>query len=327
MIKHYKFILLIVLFFNIFFNSNEKLYAQYSITGHVYYSDNLEPVIDGYVYAIVYDYDIGAVVLEDSAALNLNGSYVLTTACPDSVLLYIGWLPTVGNEDFPPTYYPSTIDWTLATKIFPPDNPQNIDIYVQRIIPLSDRLIVTGTVLTVDSIPVSGAVMIAKQDTIFRNVTVTDSAGNFTLDSLSGGTFTIIAGKIGYALDSNTIILSGSYVNSNHVNISLKKAKLIRANLSNKVLRGFYLDQNFPNPFNPATTIRFNVPKWASIGYSVKLTIYDILGREVKILIDQSLKPGSYELSWDASSYSSGIYFYELRTVNFRDVKKMVLIK
>lgn len=85
----------------------------------------------------------------------------------------------------------------------------------------------------------------------------------------------------------------------------------------------FSLSQNYPNPFNPATNIKFDLPK---SGF-VKLTIYDALGREVTTLINSEMKAGSYNANWDASSYSSGIYFYKLETGDFVETKKMVLIK
>jgi hypothetical protein len=59
----------------------------------------------------------------------------------------------------------------------------------------------------------------------------------------------------------------------------------------------------------------------------VHLIIYDILGREVSIPINQEMKPGHYEVEWDGSNYASGVYFYKLMVGNFTDVKKMVLLK
>jgi len=85
----------------------------------------------------------------------------------------------------------------------------------------------------------------------------------------------------------------------------------------------YNLEQNYPNPFNPATTIKFQIPSMSL----VTLKIYDVLGREVKILINEEKAAGRYETEFDASNLSSGIYFYQLRAGNFADSKKMVLIK
>jgi len=93
--------------------------------------------------------------------------------------------------------------------------------------------------------------------------------------------------------------------------------------LSGEVPVKFELYQNYPNPFNPITIIRFDVSA-ASI---VKLAVFDVSGKEISILANEYLKPGVYEYSWDASGYSTGIYFYKLSTEKYSDTKKMALIK
>jgi len=85
----------------------------------------------------------------------------------------------------------------------------------------------------------------------------------------------------------------------------------------------FALHQNYPNPFNPETKINFDIPKSAN----VKLRIFDVLGREVEVLVNENMKPGKYEVSWNALKYASGVYFYELSSGDFRDVKKMMFVK
>lgn len=85
----------------------------------------------------------------------------------------------------------------------------------------------------------------------------------------------------------------------------------------------FMLEQNFPNPFNPVTKIKFQIPK---SGY-VSLEIYDALGRNVTTLVNENLNPGIYEAEWNAVNQPSGIYFYKLVTSEFSEVKKMVLVK
>ncbi|HQF44013.1 MAG TPA: T9SS type A sorting domain-containing protein, partial [Ignavibacteriaceae bacterium] len=94
--------------------------------------------------------------------------------------------------------------------------------------------------------------------------------------------------------------------------------------ISNQILpREFSLEQNYPNPFNPVTTIKYNLPKASEVA----LTIYDVLGREIKTIVNEQQQPGSYEVKWDASNVSSGIYFYQLKTNDYVDMKKMVLLK
>lgn len=94
-------------------------------------------------------------------------------------------------------------------------------------------------------------------------------------------------------------------------------------NISSEIPNGYSLSQNYPNPFNPTTNIRFALPK-AGL---VKLAVYDILGREVETLVSENLNAGTYKVNWEASKYSSGVYFYKLAAANFTETKKMILIK
>jgi len=83
------------------------------------------------------------------------------------------------------------------------------------------------------------------------------------------------------------------------------------------------LSQNYPNPFNPTTIISYNIPSSGS----VKLSVYDVLGRELKVLVNEYQKAGEYNVSFDASNLPSGVYFYRITSGNFTDTKKMTLIK
>ena len=85
------------------------------------------------------------------------------------------------------------------------------------------------------------------------------------------------------------------------------------------------LYQNYPNPFNPSTKFRFEIP--AGGNDPVQLRIYDMLGREVRTLVNQNLKPGIYEAELNAADMPCGVYFYELRKGKFADTKKMILLK
>jgi hypothetical protein len=83
------------------------------------------------------------------------------------------------------------------------------------------------------------------------------------------------------------------------------------------------LGQNYPNPFNPKTTIVYEVHS----RQSVRLSVYDLLGREVATLVNETKAPGTYEVSWDATGQSSGIYFYRLIAGSFVETKKLVLVR
>jgi hypothetical protein len=99
--------------------------------------------------------------------------------------------------------------------------------------------------------------------------------------------------------------------------------------ISSVVPEDFSLSQNYPNPFNPVTKIKFDIPPLSSLGegLGVRFVVYDILGREITTLVNEHLQPGTYEVEWDGSNYSSGVYFYKLITTGFSETRKMMLVK
>ena len=85
----------------------------------------------------------------------------------------------------------------------------------------------------------------------------------------------------------------------------------------------FQLFQNYPNPFNPSTRIQY------AIGSKqfVSIKVYDILGSEIATLVNEELLTGEYEIEFDATGLTSGIYFYQIKTGNFINTKKMILLR
>ena len=91
----------------------------------------------------------------------------------------------------------------------------------------------------------------------------------------------------------------------------------------NPLIQDYFLSQNYPNPFNPSTTIAFTIAEYGL----VSLKIYDILGREVSVLLNEEKSPGTYQILFNAKGLASGIYFYRLTTSGFHQTKKMILLK
>ena len=93
----------------------------------------------------------------------------------------------------------------------------------------------------------------------------------------------------------------------------------------------FRLYQNYPNPFNPSTKIKFSIPakvKSAEGGQTkVTLKVFDVLGNEIAVLIDENKSPGSYEVEFSGAGLSSGIYFYRIQAEGFIATKKMMVLK
>jgi len=85
----------------------------------------------------------------------------------------------------------------------------------------------------------------------------------------------------------------------------------------------FELSQNYPNPFNPTTNIKLQIPKAGN----VKLTVFDVTGKEVAILVNENLSAGEYKVDFNATGLTNGVYFYRIETAGFTEVKKMMLVK
>ena len=94
-------------------------------------------------------------------------------------------------------------------------------------------------------------------------------------------------------------------------------------NISFEVPKEFSLSQNYPNPFNPVTKFRFQITEQSD----VRITVYDASGREIETVVNSQLRPGTYEADWNASKYSSGVYFYKMNAGDFSQTIKMVLVK
>lgn len=122
----------------------------------------------------------------------------------------------------------------------------------------------------------------------------------------------------------NTSCVSKCHYQGNLLGVSI----LTSIPVSNELPKTFALEQNYPNPFNPSTEIRFAIPKQSN----VKLVIYDIMGRAIATLINESLPAGSYKTMWngksdDGPAFSSSVYFYHIQAGSFTATKKMMLLK
>jgi hypothetical protein len=85
----------------------------------------------------------------------------------------------------------------------------------------------------------------------------------------------------------------------------------------------YSLWQNFPNPFNPSTKIKYSVPQFSN----VELKLFDVLGNEIETLVDEEKTAGTYEVTWYAVQLPSGVYFYQLKASGYLETKKMILLR
>jgi hypothetical protein len=103
---------------------------------------------------------------------------------------------------------------------------------------------------------------------------------------------------------------------------SYKKFTVVKDYKGN-IPNNFILSQNFPNPFNPATTISYSIPQ---MGF-VTIKVFDVLGNEIATLVNEQKAVGDYKINFNANKYASGVYFYQLKTHNIVLTKKMVLLR
>jgi len=203
--------------------------------------------------------------------------------------------------------------WNFTTIPFPPSLPNLIS-------PLNNSVVNTLTpVLNWDSILTATNYRIAiSTDSTFASA-VLDTSG------IINSHYMVPAGKL---LNNNSYFWKVKAINaggaSNWSTVWRFSVNVVGINSISTVLPTKYkLYNNYPNPFNPATKIKFDLPK---NGFT-KLIIYDITGREITVLVNSNLNAGTYEYQWNASNLSSGVYFYRLEAGEFLEVKKMILIK
>jgi len=151
-----------------------------------------------------------------------------------------------------------------------------------------------------------------------------DNGANWTLDNTGMYLYPFISA----ILTTSTKIFAGTYNNSVWMRTLGEVTGIIKH--KPEIISAFSLFQNYPNPFNPVTTIKFEVPETSHI----KLSVFDVTGKLLETLIDREMTASSYEITWNADKYSSGVYFYRLEarqagssTGDYNDIKKMVLIK
>ena len=139
----------------------------------------------------------------------------------------------------------------------------------------------------------------------------------------------LIRGDGSYSfLDTNVKAGLTYYYEVENVSLMGQSSRFTLTSIKTPVPQKFELYQNYPNPFNPSTEIKFDIPAASA----VYLSIYNILGREVRVLVDNYLSAGTFTIIWDGrddtgTPVSSGLYFYRFSADNFSERRKMILLK
>jgi hypothetical protein len=144
----------------------------------------------------------------------------------------------------------------------------------------------------------------------------------FVRDNGSSSSDDRVSGMVVTGPDNIYITGSAIFGNTNFYTIRYSNTNSVRP-VSGEVPKSYSLEQNYPNPFNPSTKFNFDLPQ----NTHVNITVFDMLGREVEMLVDNDMKAGKYEVTWNASNAGSGVYFYKLTTSSYTETKKMILQK
>ncbi|NOY57647.1 MAG: T9SS type A sorting domain-containing protein, partial [Calditrichaeota bacterium] len=131
----------------------------------------------------------------------------------------------------------------------------------------------------------------------------------------------ILSDSFDLTAGAHTLTLVGSEFNVDYIQFIQEIASSVSKR--NELPQGFALEQNYPNPFNPTTNINFSLGKVTN----VELTVFNVLGQKVATLVNQRMPAGTYDVTWDASNVTSGLYFYIMKAGNFTVTRKMMVIK
>ena len=221
-------------------------------------------------------------------------------------------------NDYRPEFYDDKIDWHEADPVTP--DAENINFALA--VPEEGPRVLSGQI-TEQSMPVSGAIVIAMQDGEVNAVTASYPDGYYSFDAIAPGDYTLMT--IGPSESEGSIEVSAVYDDVYDADIVLSPTSV---DGNDALPTATALNQNFPNPFNATTNIGFYL---ANDGHA-ELAIYDLLGRKVVELASENLAAGSHTFMWNGQDsngkqVSSGMYLYVLKTADQTFSNRMVLLK
>ncbi len=181
---------------------------------------------------------------------------------------------------------------------------------------------IRGKVLDQNGVPVIDAyVYVYNKNKEVVSYSFTDNNGEYNISGITPGVYSVGVNEYGYEEGENDNVAAGTEPGT--ADFTLANSENVTNVETKDVPTSFTLNQNYPNPFNPTTNISFAIAEKGK----VQLKVYDIIGKEIKTLVNGELNAGVYNLTFDASNLPSGIYIYEIRTNKFLASKKMLLLK
>lgn len=315
-----------------FYISMWKKVVTYSVSGFVKYYGTSTPVTSGKVYAIRLDLYTKEILFLDSAEIQSDGSYLLPKVRSDSVYI-IAYPNSTTTQDYIPTYYPSSPIWENATRFVLIHNETDKNIFVKPIQTIPGQPYTMSGKLHLNYLPYgytsgqgmkfkAGSIISLKLSGVYKSFSISNRFEDYRVLNLANGNYEVTVTRLGYASKYANVIVNNNNIVNYIINLDTSYNPT-SVTYKPEIPEGFSLSQNYPNPFNPVTMIKFGVPNLSFI----KLTITDILGREVRTIVSEDKQPGTYEILFNASGLTSGTYFYTLESGDFRETKKLVLLK
>lgn len=309
--------------FTLTYNDND---LDNSISGTVFFDD--EPLINSQCTVIGFatsdDWANGGLHIAASI-VDSAGNYILNNLFSSEYIIMVvpDW------EISPPMYYEDVFNWVDATPVFAEGDIAGIDFHLTEVEPSYGLNQVNGSVIDENNSPLSGTTIYAYNNAgEIAGYYVTNSTGKYNIEGLIPGSYTITAEKMMYESESQSVIFTEANYSMNNMDFSLELSSPTSINEEIIPVRAVMLKNNYPNPFNPRTTISFDVNKDTEI----EIAIYDISGKLVKILEKENYKIGSYQTEWNGTNLyneqvSSGIYFVHLRGGGIESTKKIMMLK
>jgi hypothetical protein len=253
------------------------------------------------------------------------GNYIIENLLPGNYIVF-----AKPRLPYLPGYYKAdtvAFRWKDADTVVVTENGvvNGIDInLVTR--PDTGFAIVNGKVKTILGEPVNGVIVYAiNLNGVVVASTNTENDGSYTIENLPAGDYSLYVESTDYenTADNGTVTVDYGTSSVQSKDLYLSPASTTGVSNNSSIPTTYSLMQNYPNPFNPTTTIRFTIPEKVQ----VKLEVYNLIGQKVATLVNGELNAGSYNVEFNGTGLSSGIYLYRIQAGNFTSVKKMLLIK
>lgn len=284
---------------------------------------------------------ISGSIIDDARYTPINNAFIVAADLANAQI-YFTFSDSVGYYNFSnlsegyyyllftangyaPEFYDDVYLWEDATPVYASGSVTGIDAGLAGLNTNPSNGRISGTVIDNNSQPLSGVLLAIKNDAgDVIGYDITDNQGVYEVNGIIDGNHSISATKVSYSSETQNVTYNSTVHNTLVVNFDLDLTLTgVPKPPENIIPMEIALMPNYPNPFNPVTTIEFALPK----AQKVKIEIYNTFGQKIETLVSQGYDAGIHKVQWNASQYASGIYFYKMETENFTKTNKLILIK